>query len=196
MVDFKTTTMTFRWLLGTWLAVCLLRDTLCSPVPYTSDSNITRPSVSIFYYMLHNWGDRITDGDQNCSDTSCDWWQSDNMHHLQKMHDIVMLNNSVENPKITVAVYNAHSLWAKFASKVPLNCAWRTNLTMAISEESSVRYHHLFNSTFPNFDGFSTNSPYSTVQRVHKGAYLRKADLKEEINNFTYLIKAASYGKF
>ena len=196
MACLQTVSVKVRWLLGTWFALCMFRDTVYSALENSTNVSSTRPSVSIFYYLLHNWGDRITDGDQNCADTSCDWWQSDNIHHLQRKYQIILQNSSVENHVTTVAVYNAHSLWAKFASRVPLNCAWRTNLTMAISEESSVRYHHLFNSTFPNFDGYSTNSPHSSVQRIHLRAYLQRADFREEMYNFSYLIKAASYGKY
>lgn len=196
MASLQTISMKIRWLLGTCLSFSMFRDTVCSLLQNTSNISSTRPSISVFYFMLPKWGDRITEGDQNCPDISCDWWQSDNIHHLERKHQIILLNSTFENPVTTVAVYHAHSLWAKFASKVPLNCAWRTNLTMAISEESSVRYHHLFNNTFPNFDGYSTYSPHSSVQRIYKGAYLQRTDLREETYNFSYLIKAASYGKY
>ena len=103
-------------------------------------------------------------------------------------------SNISYNPITTVAVYNVHLLWQSHVSKIPLNCAWRTNLTMATSEEAHIRYHHLFDKTFPNFDGNSTNSPNSTVQRIYSTAYLKSGFLVG--HNFTYLIKAGTYGKF
>ena len=103
-------------------------------------------------------------------------------------------SNISNNPITTVAVYNVHLLLQAHVSKIPLNCLWRTNLTMATSEEAHIRYHHLFDKTFPNFDGNSTNSPNSTVQRIYSTAYLPKSGFLEG-HNFTYLIKAGTYGK-
>lgn len=138
----------------------------------------------------------MRDGDQKCPSMRCDWSQSDNLHYLEQKHKSFISETVSSSPIVTAAVYNIHSLWRKHAARAPLNCAWRTNITLATSEESTVRYHHLFNSSFPNFNGYSTNHPSSAIQRIHVGAFLNPTDFRENMHNFSYLIKAGSYGMF
>lgn len=151
------------------------------------------PAAGVFFFLTANWGDKITDGDQKCPNIRCEWTQSDDMNYLAQKHKSFMSETGLSQ-KVTAAVYNVHSLAHKYGSRIPLNCAWRTNITLGTSEESVTRYHHLFNTTFPNFDGYSTNHPSSAVQRIHTGALLNPSDFGEKMHNFSYLIKAASYG--
>jgi hypothetical protein len=152
--------------------------------------------VHVFYLMTLNWGDKITDGPQKCPNLRCDWSQSENILTLEEKYKKVVSEIARNRPIVTAAVYNIHSLRKKFFASAPLNCGWRTNLTLATSEEASIRYHHLFNATFPNFNGFSTNNPSSAIQRIHSGAFLNPSDFTKNVHNFSSLIKAASFGMF
>ena len=182
-------------LLGTFLML-LHRITECSQsaseMPAVSDN---KPSVSVFHFVMDNWGDILKGSDMNCIDTSCNWYQGDQLRKLVPQYQSVMTNGKINSTMTTLAVYNVHTLFSRHFSAFPRNCDWRTDLTMAQSEEAHTRYHLLFGSTFRNFDGFSTLSPYSTVQRIHGAAFLREADLMPQ-HNFSYLIKAGSYGAF
>lgn len=185
----------FKLLLFVRLSIQLLCHVTIVQTQNVSEHLLNTPgTAAIFYFMSSSWGDHIEDGEQICSTARCHWFQSDHMHHLEMKYRSVMVTTSVDNPIITAAVYNVHSLWSKYASPVPLNCDWRTNLTLATSEESTVRYHHLFNTTFKNFDGFSTNHPDSAIQRIHTAALLRPEDFSQTMLNFSSLIKAGSYG--
>ena len=185
----------FRLLLGVHLSIQLLCHITFVQTQNVSEHMFNNPrTAAIFYFMSSSWGDHIEDGDQMCPTARCRWFQSDHLHHLEKKYRSVMVTASVNYPIVTAAVYNVHSLWSKYASPVPLNCDWRTNLTLVTSEESTVRYHHLFNTTFKNFDGFSTNHPDSAVQRIHTAALLRPEDFSPTTLNFSSLIKAGSYG--
>ena len=70
------------------------------------------------------------------------------------------------------------SLWEKYHANYPINCDWQTTYTMATSEESDTRFHGIFDDSFPNFDGNSTTSPNSDVQRIYDDAYLRSLILE------------------
>ena len=159
-----------------------------------SEINDGLREVNVFYFVSHKWGSKV-DGDQMCPNMLCNWATSDDFHQLKEKHDDAMSPEKRKNKQIlTAAVYNVHELYAKNSLRVPTNCDWRTDMTLATSEESSVRYHYLFNRTFNNFDGYSTISPHSDVQRVYHDAYLRPKDFIQEMHNFSYLIKAGSFG--
>jgi hypothetical protein len=162
----------------------------------SADADSAAPSVHVFYLMTQNWGDVITDGIKECPNLRCAWSQSDSILKLEDKYRRVVSEITARNPTITAAVYNVHSLRKKFLASAPLNCAWRTNVTLATSEEATIRYHHLFNATFPNFNAFSTNNPNSAIQRIHSGAHLHSADFTKNMLNFSSLIKAGSFGKF
>jgi hypothetical protein len=160
---------------------------------------VSPTSVFVMYYAASNWVDSVVNGDQYCpSVKKCEWTQTPHLAKLEdKLHHgiVVNVNGTERKPDrpITVAVFHVHSLKDKLNSRYPLNCDWRTNLTLGCSEESGVRYGHLFNSTFPNFDGYSSYHPLSTVQRIQQAAYFTHSDLRPNPHNFSYLIKAASY---
>ena len=149
------------------------------------------PSVHVLYYAANNWVDAVVNGAQPCQGVRrCEWTQSPHVHQLkEKFHREVLPDATT----ISVAVFHVHSLRDKLNSRYPLNCDWRTNLTLGCSEESGVRYGHLFNATFPNFDGFSSYHPRSSVQRIQHVAYFKEGELRPTLHNFSSLIKAGSY---
>lgn len=186
--------LNFRSILCLYLSVQFLEiGKFAATEDISSKSESVVPAVGVFFFLTPNWGEKITDGDQKCPNIHCEWTQNDDMNYLAQKHKLFM-SGTDSRAKVTVAVYNVHSLTNKHGSRIPLNCAWKTNITLATSEESFARYHHLFNMTFPNFNGYSTNHPNSAVQRIHWGAMLRPSDFGENMYNYSYLIKAASYG--
>ena len=160
-----------------------------------NDTNDGQRVVNVFYYLGHNWGEKFN-GDQMCPNVLCNWATSDDFQILKKKRDDAMAPENSKNKEIlTAAIYNVHSLPAKEVIRGPTNCDWRTNLTLATSEEAAVRYHHLCKNKFRTFDGYSTVSPNSNVQRVYDQAFLSPSDFYSEMHNFSYLIKAGSFGK-
>ena len=155
-----------------------------------------RIAVRVYHYILRQWGDSIM-GIQNCSipcdwayaddiknlrekeqadlnDPLHSVWIHSNLHHHNHHNGLIQRYNNKttgyyfnSSETITVAVYNIHSWWQKTRSYSPSNCELPTNFTLAESEESFVRYSHLFGPSFKNFDGFSTTSPTSHVQVVY-----------------------------
>lgn len=168
-----------RWL---FLSLHLL---LVIPRSYESSTSFNQ-SVNVFYAISPNWGDLIRNGDQNCPDMQCIWTQNDDLKKLKEKY------TSISKDSITVALYHIHYLWQHLKSRTPLNCDWKTNYTFAASEESGIRYKDLF-SHFSNFDGYSTNHPNSTVQRIIKTAFLNETEFIPTLHNFSMLIKAGSY---
>lgn len=146
-------------------------------------------SVKVFHYMVPHWGVSYV-GDQACNSTiySCHWYHSDKMKELKEFYEV----NIVENA-ISLSLYNVHSYWEKIRSHRPSICDLPTNLTMVETEESKIRYGYLFEPTFKHFDGVSSTSPASDVQRVYREAFLEEVNSSTPIHNFTSLIKAASY---
>ena len=75
----------------------------------------------------------------------------------------------------------------------PDHCHLPTHLTMAESEESYVRYNHLFEPSFKNFDGTSTTHPQASVQRVYGDAFINASHFLPVVYNYSSLVKGASY---
>jgi hypothetical protein len=89
-------------------------------------------------------------------------------------------------------MYNIHSWWEKTRDPKPAICELHTNLTMAETEESFVRYGYLFDAAFKNFDGYSSTHPHSNLQRIYLETFLNESHFLP-LRNFSSLIKAASY---
>lgn len=96
------------------------------------------------------------------------------------------------NGTYTVSLYNVHSLWERKKEHHPAICELRTNVTMVESEESKVRYGHLFGPSFKNFDGYSTTNPASHLQRVYSEVFLNESEFIEN-KPFAKMVKGASY---
>lgn len=81
---------------------------------------------------------------------------------------------------VSVGLYNIHS-WGSISKwpHSPARDRLATRLTMAESEESTMRFHRLFSASFPHFDGNSTTSPRSTIQRY----YFRKWNASEILSS-------------
>lgn len=93
---------------------------------------------------------------------------------------------------LTVSLYNIHT-WSSLSKwpHKPDPCTLPTNLTMAESEESSIRFAKLFQGSFKFFDGSSTTSPFSSVQRTYFSG-LNSSQLLPA-KPFETLIKGASF---
>jgi hypothetical protein len=163
----------------------LLHLILIAASSYESKTSYNQ-SVNVLYYISPNWGDLIRNGDQNCPNMQCTWTQNGDLKKLREKY------SSISKDSITVALYHIHYLWSNQKSRAPLNCDWKTNYTFAASEESGIRYKDIFNH-FSNFDGYSTNHPNSTIQRIIKTAFLNETEFTPIIHNFSSLIKAGSY---
>ena len=159
-------------------------------------------NVKVFYFILPHWDTISISGDKKCTNSAihCNWIHDGNVTALKEYyHDFIL--NSYDPNTITVAVYNIHSLWEKFRVRHPINCEWRTNFTLATSEESTSRFGDLFHSFFHNFDGNSTTNPDSSVQRIYAESYLgsNEEGIKPNLEfydraiNFSALIKGASF---
>ena len=190
--------------MNTLLLFLLFSSIFLSPSTSSHDATILTASktfVHVLYYAASNWVDDVVNGNQYCpSVAKCEWTQTPHVQQLKEKfhHGLSSTSSNASSSEeshslITVAVFHVHSLKEKLNSRYPLNCDWRTNLTMGCSEESGIRYGHLYNSTFPNFDGYSTYHPMASVQRIQKTAFFKEEDLRPNPHNFSYLIKAGSY---
>jgi hypothetical protein len=73
----------------------------------------------------------------------------------------------------------------------PNNYLLPTLYNVVESEESSVRFQKLFQSSFRHFDANSTTNPFSTIQRTYFNG-LNASDFLP-LNNFSSLIRGASF---
>jgi hypothetical protein len=162
------------------LAVAVWMLACCPSCAGNGNGNSYVESVShvkVFHYILPHWGESFH-GVVPCPFTefTCEWTYSDQIKHLKynlvhTVHDEGLYDKGTA----TVAVYNIHSWWERARNHFPDNCELYTNLTMAESQESTVRYGYLFDGTFKNFDATSTTSPFSTVQRTYSDAFLNSS---------------------
>jgi hypothetical protein len=157
--------------------------------------------VKIFYFLLPDWG-IFSSGDKSCSDKNlkCNWEHSGDFEQLT-----ASFNRFAHGPRdspennLTVGMYNIHSLWRTQKKHYPPTCSMKTDLNLATSEESVKHRSHseLFPKSFPNFDGYSTTSPSSSVQRIYVEAYLNESVVNFHTQNsmrtFNQLIKAGTY---
>ena len=163
--------------------------------------------VNVYHFIIPHWGFYHV-GEQNCrANLKCTWLPSDNIGKLTQgvaNHRIDVAKRERAgaesaqfnvNNSVSLSLYNIHSLWEKKREHHPPVCDLQTNMTMAESEESAIRYGHLFNPSFKNFDAYSTTSPKATVQRVYEEAFLNFSDPDMVITPKPYstLIKGASY---
>jgi hypothetical protein len=180
----QPTPLAYALQLLVWLAICLTHTS--SQPPY----------VKVYQFMINHWGDSYW-GDQQCGPhIHCEWVHADHLHGLT-----FAFESSEKTPRkdieyskaVTLSLYNIHSWWERTRTHAPKPCELRTNLTMAESEESRIRYNHLFEPSFKHYDGFSTTHPQSSVQRVYVDAFLNASHFLPTMHNFSDLIKAASY---
>lgn len=169
--------------------------------------------VRVYHFLVNHWG-VSSDGPQDCgsSDLRCEWSYADHIarlkqymasHQQQQQQQQQQAGGASENANananangngtITVAVYNIHSWWEKKREHRPASCELRTNLTMVESEESRIRYNHLFEPSFKYFDGHSTTHPQASVQRIYNEVRINSSEFVDTYYNFSSLIKGASY---
>lgn len=163
--------------------------------------------VQIYHFVVRHWVNIVYEGDQQCgSNLQCEWTWAENMHRLHMDFENYRRHGSftddhalnriepgvIVNDSVSATVYNIHSLWEKKREHSPLVCELRTNMTLAESEESRVRYGHLFEPSFKNFDGYSTTSPLANVQRIYRESLMNVSDFFP-LRPFPTMIKGASY---
>ena len=95
-------------------------------------------------------------------------------------------------PMITLSLYNIHSWWEHTRNVIPASCDLHTNLTIFETEESKIRYQQLFEQSYQHYDGYSSTSPDSNIQRVYSEAYLKNSTFLR-LNKYDMMIKGASY---
>jgi hypothetical protein len=146
-------------------------------------------SVKVLHFILPHWGESRA-GLQDCGDIACDWTHSE---HIKQLKDNLYFTEPRDGLEtLSLSLYNLHSLWERARITHPMHCELKTNLTMTETEESKVRYGYLFDQGFQNFDGYSSTSPDSAVQRVYAEAHLQNSSFLPA-RNFSSLIKGASY---
>ena len=171
--------------------VCWL--TICSIVTFISfctfEVSSFKHSVKVLHYILPHWGESRA-GLQECGDIACDWSHSEHIKQLKDALYFVEPRDGIET--LSLSLYNIHSLWERMRIAHPMYCELKTNLTMTETEESKIRYGYIFDQAFHHFDGYSSTSPDSAVQRVYAESFLDNSTFLEA-HNFTYLIQGASY---
>ena len=155
--------------------------------------------VKVYHFMVPHWG-VSSDGLQECGpELRCEWSHADHIARLKQYytaHESSFLpsaSDGTNNGTITVSVYNIHSWWEKKREHRPASCELKTNLTLVESEESRVRYNHLFEPSFKFYDGTSTTHPTSSVQRIYHEVRINSSDFIQDYYNFSSLVKGASY---
>jgi Glycosyltransferase family 10 (fucosyltransferase) C-term len=172
--------------------------TLCLILACTAERR-PQHDVKVYHFMVPHWG-VSSDGVQDCGpDMRCEWSYADTIAKLKQYfaaHEASFLPPAPDgsrNGTITMSVYNIHSWWEKKREHRPATCELRTNMTLVESEESRVRYNHLFEPSFRYYDGTSTTHPSSSVQRIYHEVRINSSDFVQEFYNFTSLVKGASY---
>lgn len=126
------------------------------------------------YHMISFDNGMLYNGNMNCHRHNCVWKNSENIDNLIKLFKEDSVKFAPHD--ISVGMYNIHHWWSKGRRKthpMPYHL-FPTNLSIVESEESRG-FHGTkrFDSTFPNFDAFSTTNPKSPIQRVYIDAYMK-----------------------
>ena len=163
---------------------------VCIFMGIVGQANCYNHSVKVFHFILKHWGESVI-GMQDCGDIACEWLHAEHIKHLRD--NLYFTPSAFEGlDTITVSLYNIHAWWERARDTKPAYCELTTNLTIAETEESKVRYHQLFDQSFKHFDGYSSTSPSAPVQRVYIEAYLNSS-IFFKARNSSNLIKGASY---
>lgn len=130
----------------------------------------------IVFHLIDNalWGQ--TDGSAveglfDCGSIKCEMVSSvartDQYNYMKQLYKERTLNLVYDNT-VTVSMYHIHT-WGTISKwpHPPDKCSLATNFTMAESEESHARFGKLFHASFSHYDGNSTTSPFSSVQRTY-----------------------------
>lgn len=160
--------------------------------------------VNVFH-LIDNalWGETdgsTLQGKMSCPQSvmqsiSCNFFSSDVKHGFLDALTVKLKNQShttVGSKKaLQVSLYNIHTWGIHSPPPHYPSCLLPTDLTMIESEESHRRFKKLFGDSFPLYDGNSTTSPYSTVQR----SYIPKLNMSEflPLRPFAQSISGASF---
>ena len=114
--------------------------------------------IQVFHYIIHYWGE-LRSGVEICKDINsedpgiiCEFFNDKNLKILSEIYN--QAEESRSPATITVSLYNIHYFHQSLRRNKPDKCLLPTNLTMAESEESRVRYGFLFDNSFKFFDGY------------------------------------------
>jgi hypothetical protein len=152
--------------------------------------------IKVFHYILDHWRDSrsLLSGDFSCSrNIKCEWSVSNELGTLRKELLTPQRRSSKDVPLVTVGLHNIHSVWEKYQDFRPQVCMVPTNITMWETEEPAYKaFKPLFNKAETVFDGYSSTSPNSSVQRIYNDAKLNETSFLP-LRPFSKLIKAGAY---
>ena len=162
-------------------------------------TNHTTPAVTgidVVYFISNEWVGSLTPinglADKCISSIPCEWRRTDNFPAIKEIMHSQKLS-TLSPGRISVGVYNVHSLKRKYKLEKPPICEIPTTFTLAESEESHTRYYKKeFQHAFRNFDGYSTTNPKSHVQRIYDEAFINTSSILP-LKPFSELIKAGAY---
>ena len=155
-------------------------------------------SISVLHLIDNEkWGEvdgSAIQGTYPCGGIKCNMISSD-----CKENQVACLRRKVQSQihvdsteSIYVAMYNIHT-WGVHSKwpHSPSDCLIPAHYTLAESEESHGRFHKLFKASFRNYDGNSTTSPFSSVQRTYFSGLNASEFLP--LKSFSKLINGASF---
>jgi hypothetical protein len=148
-------------------------------------------SVKVFHMTVYHWG-KSHQGLEPCGTIRCEWANSFHVKGLKEQLDSTDINAHESLKTTTISLYNIHYLWEKRRETRPPICELKTDLTMAETEESKVRYGQLFEG-FKNFDGHSATHLSADLPRIYEAAFLNKTDPLMPMVLFSDMVKAGSY---
>lgn len=171
-----------------------------------SDTGATdQMEVVNVFHLIDNalWGEidgSTLQGEMSCPQSGmrrirCNFFSSDVKHGFLDALILKLKNHSVatvgSRKALQVSLYNIHTWGVHSPPPHYPSCLLPTDLSMIESEESHRRFRKLFADSFPLYDGNSTTSPYSTVQR----SYIPKLNVTEflPMTPFAQSINGASF---
>lgn len=155
------------------------------------------------YHLIDNslWGEvdgSAIQGVFPCNNNiRCEFISSDSIDNFeynlrQKYINKTIINNKNNIFPTILSLYNIHT-WGEISKwpHIPALCYIPSHLNMVESEESHSRFHKLFSSSFPYYDGFSTTNPTSSVPRSYISSFNTSSFLP--LRPFHSLIKGAAF---
>jgi hypothetical protein len=133
-----------------FLILYLLALIWCRSVSVADSTLKAIPSAQVFHFIIHYWG-TLNWGFQPCDGISCEFFDDHLFDRLQMQYRNAASRRTTDT--VTVSMYNIHYYHQALRSTRPNLCHLPTNLTLAESEESNVRFGFLFNNSFRHFDG-------------------------------------------
>lgn len=106
----------------------------------------------------------------NSSDSYRDSGQTSNDYNIsnRRKKELKNINSKTDKSIVTITLYNIHT-WGIYSKwpHGPNHSLFPTDYSLVESEESVTRFKKLFANSFKLYDGNSTTSPFSTIQRFY-----------------------------